>query len=182
MILYRFFWGLYPLLKIFSKYGPLLASEKYISTHKVVLCAVFRSFTDPLKTIYLRIGTVITHYIRIFGSNSSLKSSLAEDYGIYLHWWQMLPQLEWTCSSLFYTFFFLIKNADVYKEVLFLYVLCNYCFSVSGLSIKFPVEVNHFFIYSAQKSVMPSKWFMIFHIIFLGPSMMCATKKTDNRN
>lgn len=82
------------------------------------------------------------------------------------------------CST---PFFFLIKNADVYKQVLFLYVFCNYCFSVSSLSIEFPVEVNYLFIYSAQKSVMPSKWFMIFHIIFQGPLMMCATKKTDNR-
>lgn len=101
----------------------------------------------------------------------------------YLHWWQMLPQLKWTCSF-FYTYLFLPMYIFIKKKkVLFLYVLCNCCFSVSSLSIKFLDGVNHLFIYSAQNSVMPSKWFMI-HYIPGSSDDVCnqKKKKTDNRN
>lgn len=66
--------------------GPLLASEKYISTHKTILCAVFGRFTDPLKPTYLRIRTVTIHYIGILGCTALLKSSPIEVAGVYFHW------------------------------------------------------------------------------------------------
>ena len=45
------------------------------------------------------------YFIGIFGCNSLLKSFLVEGHSICLHWWQILPQLKGTCSSVFYTFF-----------------------------------------------------------------------------
>lgn len=98
---------------------PLHASEKCISTHKTIVCAVFRRFTDPLKPAYLRIRRVITHYIGIFGCNSLLKSSPTEDDGVYLHWWKMFTstQMDMFLFLLYPSFlsmYIFIKNANVY--------------------------------------------------------------------